>query len=133
MAEKRKTMTVDEYKRMNETPYQDKATGAYRTKEQIEKFSNTLDQPSERINKFDDYKFIGEDYPAELKERDQAKNEIKRESRGMGLPKGKYNPILESGKTYKSGGKVSASSRADGCCVKGKTKGRMIWIQKLKQ
>jgi hypothetical protein len=24
------------------------------------------------------------------------------------------------------GGKVSASSRADGCCVKGKTKGRMI-------
>jgi hypothetical protein len=27
---------------------------------------------------------------------------------------------------YKSGGKVTASSRADGCCVKGKTKGRMI-------
>jgi hypothetical protein len=29
-------------------------------------------------------------------------------------------------KAYKSGGKVSASKRADGCCVKGKTKGRMI-------
>jgi hypothetical protein len=30
-------------------------------------------------------------------------------------------------KNYKSGGKVSsASSRADGCCVKGKTKGRMV-------
>ena len=30
-------------------------------------------------------------------------------------------------RTYKSGGKVSsASSRADGCCVKGKTKGRMV-------
>jgi hypothetical protein len=30
-------------------------------------------------------------------------------------------------KAYKSGGKVkSASSRADGCCVKGKTKGRMV-------
>jgi len=28
--------------------------------------------------------------------------------------------------SYKKGGKVSASSRADGCCVKGKTKGRMI-------
>ena len=29
--------------------------------------------------------------------------------------------------TYKKGGKVSAASkRADGCCVKGKTKGRMI-------
>ena len=29
-------------------------------------------------------------------------------------------------KNMKKGGKVSASSRADGCCVKGKTKGRMI-------
>jgi len=30
-------------------------------------------------------------------------------------------------KVMKAGGKVSsASSRADGCCVKGKTKGRMI-------
>ena len=30
-------------------------------------------------------------------------------------------------KTYKSGGKVSsASSRADGCAIKGKTKGRMV-------
>jgi len=26
---------------------------------------------------------------------------------------------------HKKGGKVSASSRADGCCVKGKTKGKM--------
>jgi hypothetical protein len=30
-------------------------------------------------------------------------------------------------RAYKSGGKVSsASKRADGCCIKGKTKGRMI-------
>ena len=30
-------------------------------------------------------------------------------------------------KGYKKGGKVSsASKRADGCCVKGKTKGRMV-------
>jgi hypothetical protein len=30
-------------------------------------------------------------------------------------------------KGYKTGGKVSsASKRADGCCVKGKTKGRMV-------
>jgi hypothetical protein len=30
-------------------------------------------------------------------------------------------------KNYKSGGKVSfASKRADGCCVKGKTKGRFV-------
>lgn len=32
-----------------------------------------------------------------------------------------------TGKPFKSGGKVSsASKRADGCCVKGKTKGRMV-------
>jgi len=30
-------------------------------------------------------------------------------------------------KSYKRGGKVkSASSRADGCCIKGKTKGRIV-------
>jgi hypothetical protein len=34
----------------------------------------------------------------------------------------------EMGTAYKKGGKVksSASKRADGCCVKGKTKGRMV-------
>ena len=32
----------------------------------------------------------------------------------------------EKNKTFKSGGKVgSASKRADGCCVKGKTRGKM--------
>ena len=36
----------------------------------------------------------------------------------------KTNP---AGDTYKKGGKVSsASSRADGCCVKGKTRGKMM-------
>ena len=33
---------------------------------------------------------------------------------------------IEYRKTFAKGGKVSASSRADGCCVKGKTKGRMV-------
>ncbi len=33
---------------------------------------------------------------------------------------------VEYRKTFAKGGKVSASSRADGCCVKGKTKGRMV-------
>ena len=30
------------------------------------------------------------------------------------------------GDTYKKGGSVSASSRADGCCTKGKTRGKMV-------
>jgi hypothetical protein len=42
---------------------------------------------------------------------------------GGGMPK--LNRDIT--KNYKAGGKVSsASKRADGCCVKGKTKGRMV-------
>jgi hypothetical protein len=42
---------------------------------------------------------------------------------GGGLPKSsKHEPLK-----FSKGGKVSsASKRADGCCVKGKTKGRMV-------
>ena len=29
---------------------------------------------------------------------------------------------------YKAGGKVSASSRADGCAIKGKTRGKIVWV-----
>lgn len=29
-------------------------------------------------------------------------------------------------RAYKNGGKISASSRADGCCQRGKTKGRFV-------
>jgi hypothetical protein len=33
----------------------------------------------------------------------------------------------EATKTYKKGGSVgSASKRADGCCIKGKTRGKML-------
>jgi hypothetical protein len=32
----------------------------------------------------------------------------------------------ESAKGWKAGGKVSASARADGCCTKGKTRGKMM-------
>ena len=48
------------------------------------------------------------------------------------MPKAKaksssYTPDHTMGMAMKAGGKVSsASKRADGCCVKGKTKGRMV-------
>jgi hypothetical protein len=41
------------------------------------------------------------------------------------LEKGMMGNKLKK-QNYKSGGKVSASSRADGCAVRGKTRGRMI-------
>lgn len=38
--------------------------------------------------------------------------------------------VNEMGDAYKSGGKVSsASSRADGCCIRGKTRGTMITMK----
>jgi hypothetical protein len=44
---------------------------------------------------------------------------------GGGMGTGKMNRDIT--KNYSKGGKVkSASARADGCCVKGKTRGKMI-------
>jgi hypothetical protein len=42
---------------------------------------------------------------------------------------GKITPSLspyEAPKEMAKGGSVSASKRADGCCVRGKTKGKMV-------
>jgi len=49
-------------------------------------------------------------------------------SRGDAARKGMEEGRMdEMGTAYKKGGKTSsASKRADGCCVKGKTKGKMV-------
>jgi hypothetical protein len=62
------------------------------------------------------------------KERDAKENEkveeMKRKQEPSGGGSGETKAIP---KPYKSGGKVSsASKRADGCCTKGKTKGRFV-------
>ena len=47
----------------------------------------------------------------------------------MGDERTKWQQDMErrnKGESYKSGGKVSASNRADGCATKGKTRGKMI-------
>ena len=72
----------------------------------------------------DDYKKFGSVNQPEDDQRQQgssqaasraARDEIKRETKGM------------APKAYAKGGSVSsASSRADGCCTKGKTKGTMV-------
>jgi hypothetical protein len=49
-------------------------------------------------------------------------NSVQLYKQGLGM---KSEPLKDV--NYKKGGKVkSASARADGCCVKGKTKGRML-------
>ena len=77
------------------------------------------------------------------KKKREAKDEIKRESRGVEKP-ANFDAMQESIQDakdakdrkkisdmgYASGGKVgSASSRADGCVTKGKTKGTMITMR----
>jgi hypothetical protein len=53
--------------------------------------------------------------------------EILSKSKGGGGGGGVPKSNRDLTKNYKKGGKVSsASKRADGCCVKGKTKGRMV-------
>ena len=70
----------------------------------------------------------------ESQEKREAKAEKKREARGV-EPKGKdFHEMVMSSKGYKSptegdykkGGTVSASKRADGCAIRGKTKGRIV-------
>ncbi len=76
---------------------------------------------------------------AEKKQR-EADAEMKRESRGIEKP-ANFDAIEESKQDaadararkkisdmgYKKGGSVSsASKRADGCCIKGKTRGKMV-------
>jgi len=58
---------------------------------------------------------------------EKAAKESRKES-GKAAVKGMKEGRMDAmGNAYKKGGKVSsASSRADGCCVKGKTKGKMI-------
>ena len=70
----------------------------------------------------------------------EASAEMKRESRGIPKP-ANFDAIEESKQDakdaadrkkisdmgYKKGGSVnSASKRADGCCIKGKTRGKMV-------
>ena len=57
--------------------------------------------------------------PAEREARQMMKD--KKESKKADAA---YNAAMPS--PYKSGGRVSASSRADGCAVKGKTRGKMV-------
>ena len=80
------------------------------------------------------------DVPATPRLREGRRAPMKMKTPGMGemlgAPRprgvasmGKITPSLspyETPKEMAKGGSVSASKRADGCCVKGKTKGKMV-------
>ena len=74
-----------------------------------------------------------EKYVNEGKALNEARNEHKkvpglsRAGGGGGGAGGDFSGMKGLDKPFKAGGKVSsASKRADGCCIKGKTKGRMV-------
>jgi hypothetical protein len=64
------------------------------------------------------------------KTEDEAREKIKKQiavkDERNALSSDRASRVNEMGDTYKKGGSVSASSRADGCAVKGKTKGRIV-------
>jgi hypothetical protein len=64
----------------------------------------------------------------ERKQKEESKKVSKEEElKRSKEPSGSDSETKATPKTYKSGGKVSsASKRADGCAIKGKTKGRMV-------
>ena len=73
-----------------------------------------------------------EKYVNEGKALNEARNEHKKvpglsRAGGSGGAGGDFSGMKGLDKPFKAGGKVSsASKRADGCCIKGKTKGRMV-------
>jgi hypothetical protein len=72
-----------------------------------------------------------EKYVNEGKALNEARNEYKKvpglSRAGGGGAGGDFSGMKGLDKPFKAGGKVSsASKRADGCCIKGKTKGRMV-------
>lgn len=55
------------------------------------------------------------------------KDKTEEDKRKKEPSEGGTNKVAAENKAYKKGGKVSsASKRADGCCTKGKTRGRMV-------
>ena len=131
MAEKRKiplSMAVEEYERMTNRPYKSNFNDAYYSAESMGKLNNRYN-PS----RGNGYTYTGEGA-----------------SNKAGAGRGFVNPSMESStpatdaakkqadedkdfekyskerpsQKYAKGG--SASSRADGCCSKGKTKGRFV-------
>jgi len=75
---------------------------------------------------YDAYQAEGAKKQKELEARDQKAKDVGKKMLDFGYDMLK-RPTKDSDKKMAKGGKVSsASSRADGCCVKGKTKGTMV-------
>ena len=76
-----------------------------------ERVRSAMDQADDEVKR-ETRGQVAIDEPLFSADRRAASDELKRESRGKGMKKG--------------GSVSSASKRADGCAVKGKTKGRMV-------
>ena len=131
----KKEMTVKEYERMTKTPYQSKFNKADYGPEALSKFDTKeftytgegasnkagagrgfvnpqrTDEPDESYVS-PKARYDAEKASAERKDSDAAEKAYMKASKDMGM---------------KAGGKVSsASSRADGCATKGKTRGKYL-------
>ena len=71
-------------------------------------------------------KMYSEDMKQVPQDEDMASSGRKYKKNEPGMPEQPGSAIRVDGKPVKYAKGGSASSRADGCCVKGKTKGKMI-------
>lgn len=100
---------------MDKRSPESKAAADQRMQEYKEGKAKSMEQFNANMKK------IGEEHDAKMKDLRNTTRSIG--GGGGAIPKSNRDIT----KNYKSGGKVSsASKRADGCCIKGKTKGKMV-------
>jgi len=117
---KRKTMTVDEYERMTNRPYKSKFNFADYPKPSSGGYTYTGEGASDKAGAGRG----GQGGPTAQEFKEANMSTAEKNAR-QDILEEKYTKKTKD-QDYAKGGKVSASSRADGIAQKGKTKGRFV-------
>lgn len=117
---KRKTMTVDEYERMTNRPYKSKFNFADYPKPSSGGYTYTGEGASDKAGAGRG----GQGGPTAQEFKEANMSTAEKNAR-QDILEEKYTKKTKE-QDYAKGGKVSASSRADGCAERGKTRGKII-------
>jgi hypothetical protein len=117
---KRKTMTVDEYERMTNRPYKSKFNFADYPEPSSGGYTYTGEGASDKAGAGRG----GQGGPTAQEFKEANMSTAEKNAR-QDILEEKYTKKTKD-QDYAKGGKVSASSRADGIAQKGKTKGRFV-------
>ena len=117
---KRKTMTVDEYERMTNRPYKSKFNFADYPKPSSGGYTYTGEGASDKAGAGRG----GQGGPTAQEFKEANMSAAEKNAR-QDILEEKYTRKTKE-QDYAKGGKVSASSRADGCAERGKTRGKIV-------